>query len=38
MKLGANPGRRIAMAALEADPESELLARLKKSANNWRKL
>lgn len=37
MKLGEDPEHWIAVAALEAEPESELLARLKKSANSWRK-
>jgi hypothetical protein len=37
MKLGENPEHWIAVAALEAEPESELLARLRKSANSWRK-
>lgn len=37
MKLGADPEHWVAVAALEAEPESELLARLKKSANSWRK-
>lgn len=38
IKLGENPEHWIAVAALEAEPESELLARLKKDANRWRKL
>ncbi|MDR3451921.1 MAG: hypothetical protein P4L96_03835 [Rhodoferax sp.] len=37
MKLGENPEHWIAVAALEAEPESELLARLKKSTSSWRK-
>lgn len=37
MKLGEDPEHWIAVAALEAAPESELLARLKASANRWRK-
>jgi plasmid maintenance system antidote protein VapI len=37
MKLGEDPEHWIAIAALEAEPDSELLARLKKSANSWRK-
>lgn len=36
--LGENPEHWIAVAALEAEPESELLARLKTHANRWRKL
>jgi len=37
IKLGENPEHWIAVAALEAEPDSELLARLKTSANSWRK-
>lgn len=37
MKLGENPEHWIAVAALEAEPESELLAQLKKRASEWRK-
>lgn len=37
MKLGENPEHWIAVAALEAEPESELLTRLLADANNWRK-
>lgn len=37
MKLGENPEHWIAVAALEAEPESTLLERLRKSANDWRK-
>jgi len=37
MKLGENPEHWIAVAALEAEPESELLTRLLANANNWRK-
>ena len=37
MKLGENPEQWIAIAALEAEPESELLEELKASANKWRK-
>lgn len=37
MKLGENPEHWIAIAALEAEPESELLTRLLADANNWRK-
>lgn len=37
MKLGEDPEHWIAVAALEAEPDSELLARLKKAANSWRK-
>lgn len=37
MKLGEDPEHWIAVAALEAAPDSELLARLKKTANSWRK-
>ena len=38
MKLGENPVHWIAIAALEAEPESQLLQRLKKSQETWRKL
>ncbi|MDP3798878.1 MAG: hypothetical protein Q8R06_17325 [Polaromonas sp.] len=38
IKLGENPEHWIAVAALEAEPESELLTRLRKAANSWRKL
>ncbi len=37
MKLGENPEHWIAVAALEAEPESELLTRLLADANDWRK-
>jgi hypothetical protein len=37
MKLGENPEHWIAVAALEAEPESELLTRLLSDANRWRK-
>jgi plasmid maintenance system antidote protein VapI len=37
MKLGENPEHWIAVAALEAAPESELLTRLLADANSWRK-
>lgn len=37
MKLGENPEHWIAVAALEAEPESTLLQRLKNSQANWRK-
>ena len=37
IKLGENPEHWIAVAALEAEPESELLERLKQTANSWRK-
>lgn len=37
MKLGENPEHWIAVAALEAEPESELLTRLLANANSWRK-
>lgn len=37
MKLGENPEHWIAVAALEAEPESELLTRLLTNVNNWRK-
>jgi hypothetical protein len=37
IKLGENPEHWIAVAALEAEPESELLASLKKNASIWRK-
>lgn len=37
MKLGENPEHWIAVAALEAEPESELLTRLLADANRWRK-
>ncbi len=37
IELGESPEHWIAVAALEAEPETELLARLKKSANSWRK-
>lgn len=35
MKLGENPEHWVAVAALEAEPESELLARLRTSENRW---
>lgn len=37
IKLGENPEHWIAVAALEAEPESELLASLRKNASLWRK-
>lgn len=37
MKLGENPEQWIAIAALEAEPESTLLEQLKANANKWRK-
>jgi hypothetical protein len=37
IKLGENPEHWIAVAALEAEPESELLTRLLANANSWRK-
>lgn len=37
IELGENPEHWIAVAALEAEPESELLTRLKTTANSWRK-
>lgn len=37
MKLGENPEHWIAVAALEAEPESSLLEELKAHANKWRK-
>jgi hypothetical protein len=37
IKLGENPEHWIAVAALEAEPESILLDQLKASANKWRK-
>jgi hypothetical protein len=37
MKLGRNPEHWIAVAALEAEPESTLLEQLKANANKWRK-
>lgn len=37
IKLGEDPEYWVAVAALEAEPESELLARLKAGANRWRK-
>lgn len=37
MKLGENPEHWIAIAALEAEPDSELLASLRKNASLWRK-
>lgn len=38
MELGENPEHWIAVAALEAEKESELLARLKSRVNSWRRL
>ena len=35
--LGENPEHWVAVAALEAEPESELLTRLLADANKWRK-
>lgn len=37
IKLGESPEHWIAVAALEAEPESELLTRLLADANSWRK-
>ncbi|WP_198674918.1 hypothetical protein [Rhodoferax ferrireducens] len=37
MKLGESPEHWIAVAALEAEPESTLLQRLRKSQASWRK-
>ena len=37
IKLGENPEHWIAIAALEAEPDSTLLEQLKVSANKWRK-
>lgn len=37
MKLGESPEHWIAVAALEAEPDSTLLQRLKKNAGEWRK-
>lgn len=37
IELGEDPEHWIAVAALEAAPESELLTRLKTAANRWRK-
>ncbi len=38
IKLGEDPEHWVAIAALEAEPESTLLQRLKKSQAHWRKL
>lgn len=38
IELGESPERWIAIAALEAEQENELLSRLKRSVNSWRKL
>lgn len=38
LKLGEDPKHWIAVAALEAEPQTELLTRLRKTANSWRKL
>ncbi len=38
MKLGEDPQHWIAVAALEAAPDSELLTLLKSNVNKWRKL
>jgi hypothetical protein len=38
MKLGESPEHWIAVAALEAEPESTLLQRLRKAQSTWRKL
>lgn len=38
IELGENPEHWIAVAALEAEKESELLARLKNRVNSWRRL
>lgn len=38
MELGEDPERWVAIAALEAEKDSELLARLKKRSNIWRRL
>lgn len=37
IELGENPEQWIAVAALEAEPESTLLQRLRKSQPSWRK-
>ena len=37
IKLGENPEHWIAVAALEAEPDSTLLQRLKDCQKNWRK-
>ncbi|TAM39764.1 MAG: hypothetical protein EPN61_12045 [Burkholderiaceae bacterium] len=37
MKLGEDPEHWISVAALEAEPDNELLTRLRKDANSWRK-
>lgn len=37
IELGEEPEHWIAVAALEAEKDSELLARLRKRANSWRK-
>jgi hypothetical protein len=38
IELGADPEHWIAVAALEAEPQSDLLTSLKKRAGSWRKL
>lgn len=38
MELGEDPEHWVAIAALEAEKDSELLARLKKRSNIWRRL
>lgn len=38
IELGENPEHWIAVAALEAEKDSELLTRLKARANSWRRL
>ncbi|MEY4882429.1 MAG: hypothetical protein RIS34_283 [Pseudomonadota bacterium] len=38
MKLGEDAGHWVAIAALEAEPKSTLLDRLRKTAEKWRKL
>lgn len=37
MKVGEDADHWIAVAALEAEPESELLTRLRNASNRWRK-
>jgi hypothetical protein len=38
IELGEDPGHWVEVAALEAEPDSTLLQRLKKSQAHWRKL
>ena len=38
MKLGESPVHWIAIAAIEAEPDSDLLQALKKGQSSWRKL